>query len=97
MTHKTDFGANEQTINQSQLEQNAQKQTDLTLEGTERQLLKIILVGSPEVVRSGILHFYVIGEAEVGDWSQMTPHPSNPDEVMTISSRKIRVNNNTAT
>ena len=91
MTHKKDFGPNEQAILRSALEQNAQKQTHLILEGTERQLLKIILLGSPEVVRSGILHFYVIGEAEVSDWSQMTPHPSNSEEVMTILSRKIRV------
>ena len=81
MTHKKDFDINEETI----------ERATLTLEGTERQILKIILVGSPEVVRSGILHFYVIGEAEVGDWSQVTPHPSNPDEVMTLMSRKIRV------
>ena len=81
MTHKKDFDIKEETI----------VRAALTLEGTERQLLKIILVGSPEVVRSGIIHFYVIGEAEVGDWSQITPHPSNPDEVMTLMSRKIRV------
>ena len=90
MTHKKDFDPNEQAISQSALEQNLQKQSGLILE-EPRQILKIVLLGSPEVVRSGILHFYVIGEAEVGDWSQVTPHPSNPDEVMTLMSRKIRV------
>ena len=91
MTHKKDFDPNEQIINQTPLIQKVQKQTDLILEEPKRQILKIVLVGSPEVVRSGILHFYVIGEAEVGDWSQVTPHPSNPDEVMTLMSRKIRI------
>ena len=95
MTHKKDFSPNEEVTNQSPLEENVQKQPDLSADEPKRQILKIVLVGSPEVVRGAILYSYLTGQVEVGDWSRMTPHPSNPEEVMSMLSRKVRVNNNT--
>ena len=81
MTYEKDFGANKETINRTSLAEN-----------TKDQILKIMLVGSPEAVTSGIRHFYLTGEAEVSDWSRFLPSPSNPDdEVMSILFRKITV------
>ena len=91
MTHKKDFGANEENNNQTPLEENIQKQADLTANEPQNQQLKIMLVGSPEVVKSAIHHFYLIGEAEVNDWSRFQKSPSNPEEVMSILFRKITV------
>ena len=81
MAYERDFGANEKTIDQKSLPENTKEQT-----------LKIMLVGSPEAVKSGIRHFYLKGEAQVSDWSRFLPSPSDPDEeVMSILFRKITV------
>ena len=81
MTYDKDFGANEERINQESLPENAKEET-----------LKVMLVGSPEAVKSGIRYFYLKHEAEVSDWSRFLPNPSNPDqEVMSILYCKITV------
>ena len=91
MPYNKDFGANEENNNQKPLPENTQEQADLTANEPQHQQIKLILVGSPEAVRSAILHFHSIGEAQVDDWSRTIPSPSNPEEVMSILFRKITV------
>ena len=91
MAQKKIFDHNEESNNQSALVENIQEQTDLISNEPQHQQIKLILVASPEAVRSAILHFHLIGEAEVSDWSRTIPSPSNPEEVMSILYRKIAV------
>ena len=91
MTHKKDFAANEEDNNQTPLEDDNQEQAELSTNEPQRQQLKIMLVGSPEVVRSAIHYFYLKDEAEVADWSPFQKSPSNPEEVISILYRKMTV------
>ena len=90
MTHKKDFGANAQTVNQqTPLEENVKKQADLIANGSKRQRLKHLIIGSPEAVRSAIHYFHSMGHSEAGDWSPLQPDPQNPEEFISILVRKV--------
>ena len=91
MTYNKGFGANEETTNQTSLAQSIQEQTDLIANEPQRQDLKLMLVGSPEAVRSGIHYFHVTGHAETGEWSPLQHCPNNQEEMMSILIRKITV------
>ena len=91
MTQNRDFDAIEQAIRQLESEKNILEQTEIANE-PQRKAIKIVLIGSLEVVNSTIYHFQLIGYAEVGDWSRLLPSPNdNPLEVMRILVRRITV------
>ena len=91
MTHEKDFGANEETNNQTPLSENIKEQADLAANQPQRQQLKIMLIGSREAVKSAIMHFHLTGQAEIGNWSPLEPNPSNPEEMVSILIRHIKV------
>ena len=86
-----DFDTIQQAIYQASLEGDIPQQTEQTANQPQRQTVKLLLIGSPEVVTSIIHHLQLIGYAEVGEWSRSLPFPSSPDEVMRILLRKITV------
>ena len=91
MPQKKEFDIIEQAIRQAELEGDIQEQTDLTANQPQRQSLKLLVIGSPEVVNSAIHHLQLIGYAEVGDWSRSLPYPNNSEETMRILLRKVTV------
>ena len=92
MTQETNFDAIKNAINEALLQVDILEEADLTADEPQRQKLKLVLIGSPEVVQSAIHHFHLIGYAEVGDWSRFLPSPTdNPEEVMSILIRKVTV------
>lgn len=50
--------------------------------------LKVILVSSPQVVKSTIRTLYTLGFAQVTEWSPLQP-TRNPNEVMSVLSRNV--------
>ena len=80
MAYKKEFGANKETINQTLLARNTQEQAN----EPQRQKIKLVLIGSSEVIKTTIHHFLVTGQAEAGDWSRIVPCPSSPGEMMSI-------------
>ena len=52
--------------------------------------LKILVISSPKVVNNTIHTFYRLGYAEVSEWSKPQP-TQNPGEVMSVLSRRIRI------
>ena len=86
-----DFDAIQQAIHQAYLEGDIPEQAEQTPNEAQRQIIKFLLIGSPEIVNSIIHHLQLIGYAEVGDWSRSLPVPSSPEEVMRILLRKIKV------
>ncbi|HEY9653826.1 MAG TPA: hypothetical protein V6C95_24395 [Coleofasciculaceae cyanobacterium] len=56
-----------------------------------RERLKMILVSSPRVVKNTIHSLYLLGFAEVTEWSPLQPTP-NPNEVMSVLSRNVTFN-----
>ena len=92
MPQERNFDAIQNAINEALLQQNISQQADLIANGSQRQKLKLVLIGSPELVQSAIHNFHLIGYAEVGDWSRFLPSPTdNPEEVMSILIRKATV------
>ena len=89
ISQKTVFGTNEQTIDPAKLEESVKQEENIN--EVQRQQLKHLLIGSPKVVNSTIHYLQLIGYAQVGDWSPLLPNPSNPDEVISILVRKIKV------
>ena len=89
ISQKTVFGTNEQTIDLAKLEESVKQEENIN--EVQRQQLKHLLIGSPKVVNSTIHYLQLIGYAQVGDWSPLLPNPSNPDEVISILVRKIKV------
>ena len=55
-----------------------------------REPIKHLLIGSAKAVTSTIHYLQVIGYAEVGDWSPLTP-TDTPDQVISILIRQILV------
>jgi hypothetical protein len=55
---------------------------------SNRERLKHILIGSPELVRSTIHNLHVRGYAEVIAWSPLQP-TANPGEVMSVLLRYV--------
>lgn len=53
--------------------------------------LKLLLISSPEVVKSEIRRLYCLGYAKVDEWSPLQP-TNNPGEVMSVLRRQILVN-----
>ena len=49
----------------------------------EREAVDFMIIGSRELVMQEIRNFYVMGFAQVDEWSRLTPVP-NSDRVMTI-------------
>ncbi|MBD1926144.1 hypothetical protein H6F74_07740 [Trichocoleus sp. FACHB-90] len=56
-----------------------------------KHLAKVLVIGSKKGVTSTILTLYRLGFAEVSEWSPLSP-ASNPGEVMSILTRRIRIN-----
>lgn len=54
----------------------------------KRECVKMIVVGSPSAVNSVIRTQYVLGFANVTDWSPLQP-TSNLDEVISVLRRQI--------
>ena len=54
-----------------------------------REPIKILLIGSPQVVKTSILNLYKRGVA-VNAWSRLQP-TSKPGEVMSILIQQIRI------
>ena len=57
----------------------------------KREPVKMIVIGSPQAVNSVIRTQYVLGFANVTDWSPLQP-TSNLDEVMSVLRRQIFIN-----
>jgi hypothetical protein len=55
---------------------------------SNRERLKHILIGSPQIVRSTIHNLHVRGYAEVTAWSPLQP-TINPGEVMSVLLRYV--------
>ncbi len=94
ISQKTVFGTNQQTIDFAKLEESVKPEEikpEENIDELQRQQLKHLLIGSPKVVNSTIHYLQLIGYAQVGDWSPLLPSPSNPDEVMSILVRSIKV------
>jgi hypothetical protein len=56
-----------------------------------RERIKMIVIGSPKAVNSVIRTQYVLGFANVTEWSPLQP-TSNSDEVMSVLRRQILIN-----
>ncbi|HEY9661680.1 MAG TPA: hypothetical protein V6C65_24755 [Allocoleopsis sp.] len=56
----------------------------------DRQILRVVAIGSPQVVENYILTQYCLGYAEVHEWSKPLPTP-NPGEVMRILTKRLMV------
>ena len=56
----------------------------------KRDPLKVLIISSPKGVNSTIHTFYRLGYAEVSEWSKPQP-TQNPGEVMSVLSRRIRI------
>ena len=56
-----------------------------------RELVKVLLIGSPKGVNNTIRTLYSRGFAEVTAWSPLQP-TANPGEVMSVLRRQIRIN-----
>ncbi len=56
----------------------------------KREPVKMIVIGSPKAVNSVIRTQYVLGFANVTDWSPLQP-TSNLDEVMSVLSKQILI------
>jgi hypothetical protein len=56
----------------------------------KRECIKMIVVGSPKAVNSVIRTQYVLGFANVTDWSPLQP-TSNLDEVMSVLRKQILI------
>jgi len=57
---------------------------------SDREPLRVLLVGSRKGVNNTILTLYRLGFAQVSEWSPLLPAP-NPGEVMSILTRYIQV------
>ena len=79
-SQKPDFGAAEETISSENLTNEPQ-----------RESLEVMLIGSRKVVISAIHYLHSMGHVEVGDWTPLEPCPSNPEKVISILERKIKV------
>ncbi|AFZ16846.1 hypothetical protein [Allocoleopsis franciscana] len=55
-----------------------------------RERIKMIVIGSPKAVNSVIRKQYVLGFANVTEWSPLQP-TSNSDEVMSVLRRQILI------
>lgn len=55
---------------------------------SERESLRVLIIGSRKGVTSTIQTLYRLGFAEVAEWSPLLPAP-NPGEVMSILTRYI--------
>ncbi len=55
-----------------------------------REPIKVLIIGSPQGVNNTIHTLYKRGFAEVTEWSPLQP-TSNPDEVMSVLRRQIRI------
>ena len=91
MPHKNNFDRNEEILKQIRLDEKILEQNQLTANEVKRKSLKIMLIGCPEAVMAGIHHFHLTGQAQVGDWCRLQPCPHNPDEMMSISVRRITI------
>ena len=56
----------------------------------KRERIKMIVIGSPKAVNSVIRKQYVLGFANVTEWSPLQP-TSNSDEVMSVLRRQILI------
>lgn len=56
----------------------------------KREHIKMIVIGSPKAVNSVIHTQYLLGFANVTDWTPLQP-TSNPDEVMSVLRRQILI------
>ncbi|NEO33260.1 MAG: hypothetical protein F6K36_23100 [Symploca sp. SIO3C6] len=61
---------------------------DLFKSSPDRENLKVIAVGSPQVVENYILTQYRLGYAEVNEWSRPLP-TTNPGEVMSLLIKRV--------
>ena len=51
----------------------------------------VLLIGSPQLVKSTIHYLHLVNYAEVGDWSRFLASPNNPEEVMSMLVRYLKV------
>ncbi|MEO1094633.1 MAG: hypothetical protein AAFX01_07000 [Cyanobacteria bacterium J06638_28] len=51
-------------------------------------ILRVLAIGSPQVVHSCVLTLYRLGYAEPKEWSRALPTP-NPGEVMRILTKRV--------
>ncbi len=58
---------------------------------SNRELLRVLLIGSRKGVNNTIQTLYSLGFAPVGEWSPLLPAP-NPSEVMSILTRYLDLN-----
>ena len=91
MPQKNVLGATEKTLNQAQLEKKIQEQAELIEKGIKPQAIEHRLTGSREAVTSTIYYLRLIGYAPQGNWSPLEPNPDNPEEVISVLVRYIRV------
>ena len=84
-SQKARFGSTEETNLE---ETNSSK--NLTNE-PQRETLQVMLIGSRKVVTSIIHYLHSMDYIDVVDWTPFEPCPSNPEKVMSILERKIKV------
>lgn len=56
-----------------------------------REILRVLLIGSRKGVNNTVQTLYSLGFAQVGEWSPLLPAP-NPGEVMRILTRYLDLN-----
>jgi hypothetical protein len=56
-----------------------------------RERVRVFIVGSPKDVNGAIRTLYVLGFAQMSDWSPLQPTP-NSGEFMSVMSRQILIN-----
>ena len=91
MTQKRSLSATEKTLNQAQLEKKIQEQAELIEKGIKPEPIEHRLTGSREVVTRTINYLHVIGYAPEAHWSPLQPNPDNPEQVISILVRHLRV------
>ena len=85
-SQKSGSGGTEETISSEEkiLSEN------LTNE-SQRESLQVMLIGSRKVLTSTIHYLHSMGHVEVDEWTPLEPCPSNPEKVISILERKVKV------
>ena len=94
ISQKTDFDSNEQGIDLAQLEEKlnlTKPSSEKSANKEKRQPIRHLLIGSPQLVKSTIHYLHLVNYAEVGDWSRFLASPNNPEEVMSMLVRYLKV------
>ena len=94
ISQKTDFDPNGQGIDLVSLEESlnlTKPSSEKSANEVKRQPIRHLLIGSPQLVKSTIHYLHLVNYAEVGDWNRFLASPNNPEEVMSMLVRYLKV------